>query len=78
MDCLSTKHTHIFCCYGNIRSKNDTLNNMVARCITIIKCHNKCASASEYDIPGSFLFLVFSLKAKATYSNGKQTSYIPY
>lgn len=77
MDCLSTKHTHIFCCYGNIRSKNDTPNNMVPRHITVVKCHSKCGSASEYDIPGCFLFLsVLLLEAKATYSNGNQISSI--
>lgn len=77
MDCLSTKHTRIFCCYGNTRSKSDTPNNMVPRHITIIKCHNKCASAPECDMPACFLFFsVLSLEAKPASSNGNQISSI--
>lgn len=65
-------HTHTFRCYGNIKSKNDTPNNMVPRHNAIISYHNKCASAPEYGTPSFFLFSVFSLKAKGADHNGNQ------
>lgn len=40
-------NTHILCCYGNMRSKNDTPNNLASRRTTMIRCHSKCASASD-------------------------------
>lgn len=77
IDCLSIKHTHTHCCYGNIRSKNDTPNDMVPRHIAVIKCHKECASVPEYDTLGCFLlFSVLSLEGKGTYSNGNEISFI--
>ena len=59
MDCLSTKHTHIFCCYGNIRSKNDTPNNMVPRHITVISSVQfSCSVVSESDVTINVLQLL--------------------